>query len=276
MTGSAAEKEPTVSVVVGVFNESEAIAATLDSVFAQTVGDLECIVVDDASTDDTANRLKAYGATEPRLRIIRLSTQGGLTRALKRGVEEARGTWLARIDGGDTWYREKLAKQLTFASENPHVGIIGTASEEHNESTGQRTTRTKPEGHDGIMEALWHSCPFVHSAILVRLDVVRGCGNYNPIYPCSQDYDLYCRVLFETQGYNLPDVLLHRPTHRPGSISFLRWKEQVRCTLRIRWHYYRLHHVPLSTYRHLIPLLLKLPLPAGLKTVKQRIMRGRV
>jgi glycosyltransferase involved in cell wall biosynthesis len=271
--GMTLSMRPDVSVVLGVFNEAEFIQQTLDSVFAQSVEILECIVVDDASTDDTVALLRAYAESEPRVHLLIQEEHRGLTHALRRGVEEARGTWMARIDARDTWAPEKLAGQLAYAAEHPEVGLIGCAAEESNQQTGQISIRRKPEMHEDILAALWRDCPFIHPTILARLDLVRACGSYDPAYGCSQDYDLYWRLLFTTEGHNLPEVLAYRPTHGVDSISLSRWKEQVRCTLRIRWRNYRKHRVALYHYRHLLPLLFKLLLPGSLKLLKQRIVR---
>ena len=268
-------KMPYVSVVMGVHNEATEIVATLESVFAQTMSDLECIVVDDGSTDDTVETVERAFAKEPRLRLVVQAEQGGLTRALVAGVGAASGTWMARIDAGDTWHPEKLARQLDFLQAHPNVGIVGCATEETNQQTGQVSIRRKLETAAVIQQNIWNACPFIHPTIVARLDLVRQCGGYDPAYPCSQDYDLYFRLLALTEGHNLPEPLACRPTHGATSISYTRWKEQVRCTLRIRWHYLRERHMPLTYYRVLVPLLLKLLLPGFMKGVKQRLTRSR-
>jgi len=271
----AAQQTPIVSVVMGVHNEASEIVTTLESVFAQSLSDLECVVVDDGSTDDTVQVINEAFAEEPRLRLVVQPEQDGLTRALVAGVTAASGTWLARIDAGDTWHPEKLARQVEFLNGHPEVGIVGCATEETNLQTGQVSIRRKPETSAAIEQTIWRACPFIHPTIVARLDLVRQCGGYDPAYPCSQDYDLYFRLLALTNGYNLPEPLACRPTHGERSISYTRWKDQVRCTLRIRWYYLRERHMPLACYRVLVPLLLKLLLPGFLKGLKQRLTRSR-
>ena len=103
---------PLVSVVIGAYNAAGSLSATLDSVLAQSVADLECIVVDDASQDGTSDCVRTVAARDPRVRLVSLESNGGLTRALVRGVEEARGIWLARIDAGD----EQFGRTLPYGS----------------------------------------------------------------------------------------------------------------------------------------------------------------
>jgi len=266
---------PAISVVIGVYNAADVMAATLDSVLAQTFDNLECIVVNDASDDSTAEVVEACASLDSRVRVITLKANGGLTRALVRGVAEAKGIWLARIDAGDRWHPEKLARQLAYANANPDVGLVGCWAEETNLQTGVTATRRKPVDHDAILRTLWQYCPFIHSTILARLDQVRACGGYDPACRYAQDYDLYFRLLHRTRGHNLPEILCHRTTHEMSALSFAHWKPQLRCSLGIRWKYYRLHGRVWRDGVCLLPELALLALPAGSKRLKQWLMGPR-
>lgn len=266
---------PTISVVIGAYNAAESLSATLESVLAQSFDDLECIVVNDASEDSTADRVEAFARRDSRVRLITMDFNGGLTRALVRGVAEARGAWLARIDAGDRWEPEKLARQLAYADAHTDVALIGSWTEETNLQTGVATVRRKPVDHDAIMSTLWRACPFVHSTILVRLDQVRACGGYDPAYRYAQDYDLYFRLLHRTRGHNLPEVLCDRTTHDTSALSFAHWKPQLRCSLVIRWKYHRLYNRPWFERARLLPEFALLALPAASKRLKQRLMGPR-
>lgn len=268
-------QNPSVSVVIGAYNAADTLRATLESVLGQSFFDLECIVLDDASQDETTALVQACAARDPRVRLIKLEANGGLTRALVRGVDEARGIWLARIDAGDTWHPDKLARQLACCEANPEVGIIGCWSEDTNLQTGVTGIRRKPVGHDVITSMLWRACPFIHSTILARLDLVRACGSYNPTYRYSQDYDLYFRLLQITHGHNLAEALCQRTTHDAAALSFAHWKEQLRCSLGIRWKYCRLHRRPWRDFAGLLPDCAKLALPVWSKGLKQRLWGSR-
>lgn len=266
---------PAVSVVIGVFNAADALSATLDSVLAQTVAGWECIVVDDGSSDSTAQVIQGYAARDPRVRGITIPVNGGLTRALIHGVESAQGQWLARIDAGDRWHPEKLARQLAFSAAHPEVGLIGCWSEDRNHLTGKVVVKQKPIEHEEIVVDLWRICPFIHSTILVRLDLVRKWGNYSPEFRYAQDLELYFRLLQHTRGHNLPEALCKRVTHEVSAISFARWKPQLRCSLAIRWKYHRLQRRPLRELRCFLPDVFRLLLPSSLKGLAQRIRSPR-
>ena len=102
-----------VSVVVPTRNRSALLALTLHSVFRQQDVDLEVIVVDDASADDTAAVLRTIA--DPRLRLIRHETSQGVSAARNRGAAQARGEWIAFLDDDDLWAPAKLALQLRAA-----------------------------------------------------------------------------------------------------------------------------------------------------------------
>jgi len=102
---------PTVSVVVPVYNGGRSIRQTLTSVLAQTRSDIEVIVVDDGSTDDTAEIVRTFTRRDSRVRLLRQSN-GGVAAARNRGIREARGDFVAPIDADDVWLPEYLERQV--------------------------------------------------------------------------------------------------------------------------------------------------------------------
>src|SRR5262245_39908172 len=99
---------PNVSVVIPSYNSAAYLPAAIDSVLAQTARDLEVIVVDDGSTDDTPDVVARYG---PPVRGIR-QANAGVAAARNRGIAEARGRYIAFLDADDTWEPVKLERQL--------------------------------------------------------------------------------------------------------------------------------------------------------------------
>jgi len=103
---------PAVSVIIPAYNRALSIGRALDSVLAQGFADFEVIVVDDGSTDGTVALCDAR--TDPRLRILRHGCNRGAAAARNTGIAAALGVWCALLDSDDTWFPEKLERQLAF------------------------------------------------------------------------------------------------------------------------------------------------------------------
>ena len=108
-----------VSVILSVFNADKFIAQAVKSVLNQTFKDLELIIIDDASTDNTAKILQSFD--DPRIILIKQKCNIGLSSAKNIGLEIARGEWVAFIDADDGWHEERLSKLLELSEQYPNV-----------------------------------------------------------------------------------------------------------------------------------------------------------
>ena len=101
---------PHVSVIVPIFNSAKTIKRALDSVVAQSYSNLEVIVVDDGSSDQSANLVEQIGIKD--VKVIKHSQNRGAAAARNSGIKVARGNWIAFLDSDDTWKPEKLRRQI--------------------------------------------------------------------------------------------------------------------------------------------------------------------
>jgi len=113
-----------VSVVLPTYNRAALLPRSMESVLGQTDGDLELIVVDDTSADDTESVVKGF--RDPRVRYLRLPANSGLPAARNAGIAAARGSYLAFQDDDDEWHRDKLARQRRALAAHPDAGIVYT------------------------------------------------------------------------------------------------------------------------------------------------------
>ena len=113
------EKNRLVSIIVPVYNVEKYIVETMNCVAEQTYEDWELLLVEDCSTDETLFRITAYLQTHPdnRMRLIRQESNQGAARARNRGLQEARGRYIAYLDADDLWIPEKLERELAFMEE---------------------------------------------------------------------------------------------------------------------------------------------------------------
>ena len=113
------------SVVIPVYNHEKYIRECVESVLSQSVSELEVLVIDDCSTDDTPEIVSRLAEADPRIRFIRLEHNGGVAHARNLGVRMASADWIAFLDSDDSWKSEKLAKELALA-EQSGAGLIYT------------------------------------------------------------------------------------------------------------------------------------------------------
>ena len=113
---------PAFTVVVPLYNAQAYIAQTLDSVLAQTFGDFEVVVVDDASTDSGPQIVAGFVARDPRVRMVTQENRG-LAGARNTGIRLARGRYIALLDADDLWLPAKLALHFAHLEANPEIGL---------------------------------------------------------------------------------------------------------------------------------------------------------
>lgn len=185
-------ERPLVSVVVPTCRRPNLLPRALASVLAQTVSDLEVLVVDDGRCDRTAALVDGFG--DRRLRYLRQPENGGPARARNRGMGEARGTFIALLDDDDEWLPEKLARQLPLF-ERPEVGLVYTGLQVIR-PPGHRPPPW-PEFPEGdLSEHMLVRNVVQGSAISVvfRRSLLARVGFQDPRFPAIEDYDFMLRL----------------------------------------------------------------------------------
>jgi glycosyltransferase involved in cell wall biosynthesis len=208
---------PTVSVIMPVMNAEKYLEESLDSILGQTYKDFELIVVSEAgSTDRTDEILDSI--TDERLRVIKNERPLGLTRSLNRGMFEARGKYLARMDGDDIASPWRLEHQVRFLEANPRIGIAGTAVRFIDEEGKEMGTKYFPQLPGMVAWGLHFDCIIAHPSVMIRREVFEQLGGYSLQAEHVEDYDLWLRAMRVTDLSNLYEVLLDYRVH-PGSAS---------------------------------------------------------
>src|ERR1700730_10992449 len=135
--------KPRVSVLIPVFNGEPYLAAAIESVQAQTFEDYEFIIVDDGSTDGSADMIAGFAASDPRIRAYRKSNSG-ISETLNLGIAEARGDRNARLDADDIMLPHRLERQLAFVSGASDVVAAGSYYGILDPARGSRATLRPP------------------------------------------------------------------------------------------------------------------------------------
>jgi glycosyltransferase involved in cell wall biosynthesis len=198
---------PLVSILLSVNNDETFVAEGVDSVLRQTVSDLELIVIDDASTDGTPQRLEAFD--DSRLAVLRNDEQVGLAASLNAGLARAQGRYVARLDADDVAYPNRLELQLARMD---GLAILGTAIVDLDAQGRTGQLHRNPLGRCAVR---WHSLfssPFFHPTVLVDRDALGGL-RYDETFLESEDYELWTRLLERGEGANLAEPLVAKRIH---------------------------------------------------------------
>jgi GT2 family glycosyltransferase len=191
-----------VSVVIPAYNAAGTIRAALDSVAAQTFRDFEVIVVDDNSVDGTAEVVRSCwgGAEDSRRRLIRLDCNLGPAGARNAGMREARGEWIAFLDGDDAWLPWRLSAQMACVAACPDAALV-CGEVVLREAAGQAAPSLPANwtpGADTVtetsLEDFVDSNPVPTSTVLARKDVLRRVGGFDEQFRGPEDIDLWMRV----------------------------------------------------------------------------------
>ncbi len=193
-------KRPTVSVVIPTYNRRACVVDAVDSVLGQTYTDYELIVIDDGSTDDTGALLAGYGE---RLRYI-YQANAGVSAARNRGIEEARGEWVAFLDSDDEWAPDYLATVVAAAQAQP--GLAAVSSDLLIEAGASSTTlfrlRGLPPFADRPKVVARPLVGMTHincspSATVARRDLLLKIGGFDTGLSLYEDLDLALRLSLE-------------------------------------------------------------------------------
>lgn len=203
-----APMEPRVSVVIPVFDGELYLAETIESVLAQTRRVFEIILVDDGSTDDSARVASSFVETVQ----YYYQAHAGPASARNRGIEMARGNFLAFLDADDLWAPDKVEKQLAAFEDDPALDMVfGGVKEFHS-----------PELDESVTQKLWANPHIVRGhligAMLIRRDSFLRVGLLDARWQISEFIDWYARARDqELRERMLPDLVLSRRLHQTNN-----------------------------------------------------------
>jgi hypothetical protein len=183
-----------VSVVLPVFNAADTVAASADSVLAQSGVEVELVIVDDGSTDDTPRVLQRYAA-DPRVLVVRQHPNQGLVAALNCGLSAASNEFVARLDADDTALAGRLAHQVAVLADDPALVLTACAYERVLPSGEVLRRPRPPSSHGALAMAGWLGNEICHSAVMFRRSAVLATGGYRADRYPAEDFDLWMRLL---------------------------------------------------------------------------------
>jgi glycosyltransferase involved in cell wall biosynthesis len=212
LAGSA---PPPVSVILPTYNRAWTIKVAIDSILDQAYGNLETIVVDDGSSDDTADLLASYG---DRIRVIRQANRG-VSAARNTGIRTATGELIALLDSDDRWLPGKVAAQVNFFADHPTALICQT--DEIWIRNGLRVNPGRRHRKTGgmIFEPSLALCLVSPSAVMMRRRLLDEVGLFDESLPACEDYDLWLRIAWKHPIHLIDQALIVKHGGHPDQLS---------------------------------------------------------
>lgn len=235
------EKAPLVSTIMSVYNGDQWLRQAIDSIINQTYKNWEFIIIDDASNATTQNILGQY-ANDKRFKIIRQSTQQGLTKNLNTAIDLCAGDLIARMDADDISLPTRFEKQVFYLLSKPSVSAVASyidMIDETGKPIGIWSDDRKATSWQNLKAILpWKNC-IAHPTIMIRKTILWE-YRYNEEQKHSQDWDLWLRLAADGKIIEkIPEPLLFYRVHADSvtsksnkKISFLKRHESYRKYLR--------------------------------------------
>jgi glycosyltransferase involved in cell wall biosynthesis len=243
-------------------NAASYVEEAIASVLAQDYAAFEVLVVDDGSTDGTAEVLARLAARDARVRWLRNERNLGIVATRNRLLAEAdpRATYLAVLDADDVCLEGRLRKQVEFLEQHRDHAAVGSHTVIIDEQGRRVGERRYPTSSAELRRVMTRYNPIAQSAVMLRRSALETVGQYDPRYPRCQDYDLWLRLASRFPLANLDEPLIgYRVSTTQGKSTHL--KESLRLTIAIQrsWllrpGFFRLWNVVYWGLEHALMLL---------------------
>ena len=221
---------PRVSVVIPTFNRARVLSEAVDSALAQTFSDLEIVIVDDGSTDDTIGTVERRYASRPQVRLLQ-KANGGPATARNTGLKSAEGELIAFLDSDDLWLPGKLMLQVDLLDRTPEAGLVFCDRVGEGPDSPTRFETKGFKGDTSLKGILKKGFPFATPSVIVRRSVLDEVGLFDEAFTCAEDWDLWIRILarFPITFVDKPLVIVReRRDSISGTQALRKWESWLR------------------------------------------------
>lgn len=202
-------EDPIVSVIMPVYNGELFLSEAIDSVLGQTFDSFELIIIDDGSTDRTQEVVMSY--KDPRIKYLLNDRNRRIVYSLNRGLDCAKGKYIARMDADDICFPARLERQVDYMEQHPDVGLCATGVVAFG---GFERLWKYPESHEEISCHLFFYCCMAHPTVMFRKDLfVSKNLRYSTDMKEAEDYELWARSSKIIRLANLGEPLLYYRVH---------------------------------------------------------------
>lgn len=211
---------PKVSIIIPTYNRRSMVKEAVDSVLAQDFEDFELMIVDDGSTDGTADEIKKYGG---RVKFLQHKENRGVSASRNSGIVQAKGKYIGFLDSDDLWVKGKLRIQVTFLDENPHYPLCYTDEiwVRKEKRVNPMLKHTKYSGW--ILEKCLPLCIISPSSAMMRKALFSKVGLFDEALPVCEDYDFWLRISARFPIFFIDRKLIIKRGGHPDQLSHRFW-----------------------------------------------------
>ena len=239
---------PKISVVMPVYNGEKYLREAIESILSQTYTDFEFIIINDASSDSTEEIIKSYD--DNRIVYLKNEQNLGVAGTLNRGLDTAKGEYIARMDADDISLPQRFEKQVEFMDKHQNVGVCGSHIRIF-EDDGSEKTFIYSQSDAELRVDMLFNCPFAHPAVMIRKFIL---DNYNILYNLeyekAEDYRMWYDIMSVSSGYNIQQQLL-RYRHHQKQVTKVNADEQAIAVTKMRKIMYDTLNVDTQEYLEL-------------------------
>lgn len=229
-----------ISVLMSVFNDEKYIEKSIESIVNQTYEDLEIIIIDDGSTDNTVDIIRSFN--DRRIRIIHNEKNLGLTKSLNKGLKFVNGDYVARMDADDICFRERFLIQSRYMDKHPEIMLSSCGFSYFGEKHGSHSLKLN---YNQIKGQYFFDSVLPHPGFFFRKQLIDEGYVYDERFKYAQDYDFQVRVSKKYEVSIIPNILFAYRVGE-GQISVAKKNKQRAFANNIRKNYYAAHGIVFS------------------------------
>lgn len=199
---------PLVSVIIPSYNAASFLKEAVDSILNQTYKNLEILIIDDGSTDNSISICKEYSNLDDRIQLIENKTNIGLVNTLNKGILLAKGHYIARMDADDRSHLNRIERQVAYLNRHSEVSVVGcnALSMDMNSKVAKKPSTIYCDPHT-ISFSAYFTQALIHGSVLAKSAILKE-NPYDVNYKHSEDFELWLRLISKNyQIANLREVL---------------------------------------------------------------------
>ena len=204
---------------MSVYNTEKYLSEAIESILNQTYSDFEFIIIDDGSTDKSLEIIQQYAQKDKRIRVILNKENIGLAKSLNKGIAQAKGKYIARMDADDISLSVRLQVQFNFLESNPEISVVGSNYTQIDSNGIKSHASNRPCSPARVWWGLFFDNMIAHPTVMMSRSIFTDGGiQYNEQVSVAQDFELWHQVIKKYDISNLADALLLYRVHN-NSVS---------------------------------------------------------